>query len=83
VFKLFDWFTSLGNLSMNVGPQIRTGTEVGTDLDLFELGGHYRWDTSLFNTNGILVVVPVVVPEPGRALLLLMGLLLVLRRRRY
>lgn len=46
----------LGNI--NVGSSfIRTGAETGTDLTLFELGGNFRWDTSLLNTLGVLVVV--------------------------
>jgi autotransporter-associated beta strand protein len=42
---------------VNVGDTIRTGTEAGTDLTLFELGGNFRWDTSLLNTLGVLLVV--------------------------
>lgn len=81
IFDLFDWFNVVG--SINVGAAIRTGAEAGTDLDLFELGGDYRWDTSLFNTQGILVVtLPGIVPEPGRALLILMALLGMFWRRR-
>ncbi|MBX7211444.1 MAG: autotransporter-associated beta strand repeat-containing protein [Verrucomicrobiaceae bacterium] len=82
VFDLLDWFSVVG--SINVGSQFRTGTETGTDLDLFELGGDYRWDTTLFNSNGILVVtIPGVIPEPGRAMLVFGGLLgLFFRRRR-
>lgn len=81
IFDLFDWFNVVG--SINVGSALRTGAESGTDLDLFELGGDYRWDTSLFNTQGILVVtLPGIVPEPGRIVLLLMGLLCIFGRRR-
>lgn len=42
---------------VNVGDTIRTGAETGTDLTLFELGGTFRWDTSLLNTLGVLLVV--------------------------
>lgn len=81
IFDLLDWFSVVGTI--NVGSSLRTGAEVGTDLDLFELGGDYRWDTSLFNTHGILVVsLPGIVPEPGRMMLLLCGLLVVCLRRR-
>jgi len=83
VFKLLDW--SGPNLSYNVGGTalngglIRTGAEMDTDLQLFELGSFFRWDVSQFNTSGIIVVVP----EPSRALLIMLGLLgLMLRRRR-
>lgn len=81
VFDLFDWAGVSG--SINVGAQFRTGTETGTDLDLFELGGNYRWDTSQFGSNGILVVsLPGIIPEPSRMMLLLFGLLGVFFRRR-
>jgi autotransporter-associated beta strand protein len=84
VFKLLDW--NGANLTYNVGGVayngglFRTGAETGTDLDLFELGSGFRWDVSLFDTQGIIIVV---VPEPGRLLLLMFGLLgLCMRRRR-
>lgn len=83
IFDLIDWVGSVTG-SINVGPTFRTGTETGTDLDLFELGGNYRWDTSLFNSNGLLVVtIPGIIPEPGRMALIFLGLLgLGFRRRR-
>ena len=94
VFNLFDWVGALtgswnvGGVAGLYGGLLRTGAESGTNLDLFELGGSYRWDVSQFNTHGILVVVeqgvPGVVPEPSRAMLLLLGLLgAMLRRRRH
>ena len=78
IFNLFDWF-SIASGAFNAGTAIRTGGETGTDLDLFDLGGSYFWDTSLFTTNGILVVV---IPEPGRMALLFFGLAGFLVRRR-
>jgi hypothetical protein len=49
------------------------------DLDLPSLGAGYAWDVSAFEQYGVLVVVP----EPGRVLLFLVGLMaLVMRRRR-
>jgi hypothetical protein len=42
------------------------------------LGVGQSWDTSLFNTHGVIVVVP----EPSRALLLLLGLFGLISRRR-
>ncbi|MBX7211443.1 MAG: autotransporter-associated beta strand repeat-containing protein [Verrucomicrobiaceae bacterium] len=81
IFDFFDWFAVSG--AINVGAALRTGAETGTDLDLFELGGDYRWDTSLFNSQGILVVVlPGIVPEPGRMMLLVLGASALLFRRR-
>ena len=46
--------------------------ETGLDLMLPTLTSGLLWDTSLFQSYGALVVVP----EPGRGMLLLMGLLL-------
>jgi autotransporter-associated beta strand protein len=54
VFNLFDWASVTG--SLNAGAKFRTGIETGTELNLFELGGNYRWDTTLLNSDGILVV---------------------------
>lgn len=79
VFNLVDWVGTLAG-SLNVGDRIRVGGETGTDLDLPTLGGGYRWDTSLFASQGILIVTAV--PEPSRAILLLLGLLMVTQRRR-
>jgi autotransporter-associated beta strand protein len=68
IFHLFKAGTNgingvLGNI--NVGTtNLRTGAETGTDLTLFELGGNYRWDTSLLNTLGALVVVTLSGPSP-------------------
>jgi hypothetical protein len=86
VFNLLDWSTIIGTFNVggtadgNGNGLFRTGAETGLDLNLFELGGAFRWDVSLFNTAGIVVVV---VPEPSRALFLMFGLLgLMMRRRR-
>lgn len=79
VFNLVDWVGTLAG-SLNVGDRIRVGGETGTDLDLPTLGGGYRWDTSLFASQGILIVTAV--PEPSRAVLVLLGLLMVTHRRR-
>lgn len=78
VFNLLDWSSANPN-SFNVGGNWRTGGLLG-DLELPDLGlSGLLYDTSLFFSNGIIVVVP----EPGRAALLLLGLsTLLLRRRR-
>lgn len=69
-WKLFDW-TSLG------GSEV-TGTFEHYDLPALPEGLH--WGTGSLYTEGVLMVV---VPEPGRALLLSAGLLpLLLRRKR-
>lgn len=69
-WKLFDW-TSLGDSEV-------TGTFEHYDLPALPEGLH--WGTGSLYTEGVLMVV---VPEPGRALLLSAGLLpLLLRRKR-
>jgi autotransporter-associated beta strand protein len=68
LFNLLDW----GNLNLNTW-------NPASDLNLPSLGVGQSWDTSLFTTHGVIVVVP----EPSRALLLLLGLFgLIARRRR-
>lgn len=82
VFNLFDWVSGMGGLVNNgftVGDRYRNGTETGLDLLLPQLGNGFSWDTSQFLNYGVLVVVP----EPGRMMLLIIGLAgLVMRRRR-
>ena len=68
LFNLLDW----GTINLNTW-------NPATDLTLPTLGAGQSWDTSLFITHGVIVVVP----EPSRALLLLLGLFgLIARRRR-
>jgi autotransporter-associated beta strand protein len=59
---IFHLFKGTLLSAINTGPGIRTGLEVSTllnplDLNLFELGGNLRWDTTLLNTLGVLLVV--------------------------
>lgn len=79
IFNLLDWSGVLTGFT--VGSNHRDGS--ADDADQFNLpnisSSGLLWDVSLFNTNGIVVVVP----EPSRALLLMLGMLgLMLRRRR-
>ncbi|MEZ0275452.1 MAG: beta strand repeat-containing protein [Roseimicrobium sp.] len=82
VLDLFDWTTALlindfSNGAAGTGNQ-RFGGLVG-DLDLPTLSAGLAYDMTLFNTSGLIVVVP----EPGKASMLLFGLAaLCLRRRR-
>lgn len=78
VFNLMDWASANPN-SFDAGGAWRTGGLLG-DLELPDLGASgLLYDTSLFFSHGIVVVVP----EPGRAALALLGLsALLLRRRR-
>ncbi|MBB5039019.1 beta strand repeat-containing protein [Prosthecobacter dejongeii] len=81
IFNLLDWGAATGNtFSSNLGSSYRTGSEDnGFDLDLPELTGTgLSWDTTLFTSHGLIVVIP----EPGRAFLLGLGLITLLLRRR-
>ncbi|MCE9519917.1 MAG: PEP-CTERM sorting domain-containing protein, partial [Verrucomicrobia bacterium] len=76
IFKLFDW-TSVGFQD----PGVIGGTfgANATDLVLPSLAAGYSWDTTAFSSFGVVVVIP----EPGRMMLLFFGLAaLFLRRRR-
>lgn len=79
IFNLIDWTVAF-NGSGNWGPATRFGNEdSGFDLDLPDISGSgLFWDTSHFATLGVIVVTP----EPGRALLLLLGLMALFGRRR-
>ncbi len=75
IFKLLDW-TTVGTLDSLAG----TGSFTTANLDLssVSLDPGLSWDTSAFTTYGVIVVVP----EPSRILLLMLGLFSFLRRRR-
>jgi autotransporter-associated beta strand protein len=84
IFNLLDWSSLSGGTitpnfgSFSVGTNFRDGS--GDDLDAFDLPtltGGLLWDVSQFTSSGIIVVVP----EPSRALFLLMGLSVGLLRR--
>ncbi|MEZ0274413.1 MAG: autotransporter-associated beta strand repeat-containing protein, partial [Roseimicrobium sp.] len=82
IVDLADWATTF-NLTawstFNVGTNFRQGGSGGGDLELPTLGEGLAWDVGAFTSHGILVVVP----EPGRMMLLLLGMLgLFFRRRR-
>lgn len=60
VFNLLDWTGLLGINSFNInnGNRFATGGETNTDLILPTLNGGLFWDTSLFQSHGVLVVIP-------------------------
>jgi autotransporter-associated beta strand protein len=76
IFNLFDWNTLTTRDSGGVGTFDPGSMD---NLLLPTLGAGLTWDTSLFTTAGIIVVVP----EPSRALLMLLAFMVIgLRRRR-
>ena len=81
IFNLLDW-QGIFTASTNLGSLLRDGSDDDLlDLDLPNLSGTgYQWDISQFASHGVIVVAP----EPGRAVLLLTGLLaFALRRQRF
>ena len=80
LFNLFDWAGLLVGSPPGTGG-LNTFTQGGVvgNVDLPVLSGSDFWDTSAFATHGIIVYVP----EPGRMMLIFLGILgLGFRRRR-
>ncbi len=77
VFNLIDWVGAMGG-TFNAGTGFTSGGGIFGDFDLPTLSGGFAWDTSAFVQYGVVVVVP----EPGRALLMLLGLMALFFRRR-
>ena len=82
VFNLLDWATLVTtNFSgFNVGTNYRDGSgDDGSQFDLPDISGTgLYWDVSLFTSSGSIVVVP----EPSRALLVLLGFFVLVPTRR-
>ncbi len=85
VFDLLDWSGLAGTPTFAsrftyTGLLLGNGDEA-SGLDLSDISGSgYAWDISSFTTNGSIAIV--LVPEPGRAVLLLTGLWCIATRRR-
>ncbi|MCB1225988.1 MAG: autotransporter-associated beta strand repeat-containing protein, partial [Verrucomicrobiales bacterium] len=86
IFNLLDW-SGLSNGTPNftgfdIGSNLRTGNDLDANeggLDLPDLSSYgLLWDVSQFTTTGIVVIVP----EPGRGLLILVAVLMGCTQRR-
>jgi len=82
IYNLLDWSNLVITdfAGFNVGTNFRDGIDDdASQFNLPSLGSGLFWDVSQFTTSGIIVVVP----EPSRALLLMLGLAgLITRRKR-
>lgn len=86
VFDLIDWSgVDIPVGYYDNGDGLRTGGTADNALwnldlpDLSAINSQWVWDVSQFGTTGVIAIVP----EPGRAVLVLMGMMgLMLRRRR-
>ncbi|WP_395736536.1 autotransporter-associated beta strand repeat-containing protein [Prosthecobacter sp.] len=77
VFNLMDWSTLTSKDSASGFAGAFNASSL-SDLSLPTLGSGLNWDVTLFNSTGILVVIP----EPSRFLLLLLGFFALFGRRR-
>lgn len=83
VFNLLDWSTlvSANFNGFDVGVNRDGSNDSESQFNLPDISGSgFMWDVSQFTSTGSIIVV--LVPEPGRALLLLLGLLTLFGRRR-
>lgn len=80
VYNLIDWSSLVITdfTGFDVGTNYRDGSgDDASQFDLPTLSGGLVWDVSQFSTSGIIVVVP----EPGRAVLILLGFAALVSRR--
>jgi autotransporter-associated beta strand protein len=85
IFNLLDWSnlvaTNFTGFTYNSG-YLTGNNDEGADLDLPDISSSgLLWDFSRFTTSGNIAVVSIV-PEPSRALLLMLGLVGLMTRRR-
>jgi hypothetical protein len=79
LFNLVDWMTALSG-SFSLPGSTTSGGAYG-DIDLPVLTGGLQWDVSALSSHGV-VAVTGIVPEPSRMLLLALGALCLVTRRR-
>jgi fibronectin-binding autotransporter adhesin len=78
IFNLLDWSTTSTKDGTSLSGMAGGNFNLPDNLMLEALTGGLGWDSSLFDSHGILVVIP----EPSRVLLLMLGFLGLLGRRR-
>lgn len=81
VFNLMDWsnLVTANFTGFSVGSNRDGSGDNGSQFDLPDISGTgWYWDVSRFTTSGNIIVVP----EPSRTLLLLLGMSLLVSRRR-
>ena len=82
-FNLLDWaaLVTPDFSGFAVGANRNGSGDNGSQFDLPDIGGDWLWDVSSFTTDGTISIIAV--PEPSRLLLMLLGMMtLVVRRRR-
>lgn len=78
VFNLIDWGTVTGGSGAIITGGFTTAADLSLEVSATMLANGWTWETDQFLSDGIIYVVP----EPGRAVLLLVGLGVVAARRR-
>lgn len=78
VFNLIDWGTVNGGSGAIVAGGFNEATDLDLEVSSVMLANGWFWETNQFLTDGIIYVVP----EPGRAMLAMIGLALIMGRRR-
>jgi len=82
-FELLDWSGLLTGNGFSTGDNLRTGANAALNegnLDLPDISGTGLWQIAF--GSGSLMLTVVAVPEPGRAMLLVLGLVSLVSRRR-